>query len=119
VIETLSAVLLAFALYVTLKPVNNLLAQLAMIFSLEDSILAWVVRLTGFVRLHLYTSHSVGASETIPSERLVDMVRQMAGAAENVGGICFGIGSALFYYLFYKSRYVPRILSARWAFLPR
>ena len=104
VIETLCTVLLAFALYVTLKPVNNLLAQLAMIFCLEDSILSWVVRLSGFVRLHLYTG-------AIPSEPVQDIVRRMAGAAENLGGICFGIGSALFYYMFYKSRYVPRILS--------
>jgi hypothetical protein len=113
VIETLCAVLLAFALYVTLKPVNNLLAQLAMIFSLEDSILGWVVRILGFVRLQLYTSsQSVGASETIPSQVLVDLTRRMAGVAENLGGICFGIGSVLFYYLFFKSSYIPRILSA-------
>ena len=113
VIETLSAVLLAFPLYVTLKPANNLLAQLAMIFILEDSILAWVVRMSGFVRLHLYTSsQSVGASGTIPSQALVDLTRRMAGAAENVGGICFGIGSLLFFYLFFKSRYIPKILSA-------
>ena len=113
VIETLSAVLLAFALYATLKPVNNLLAQLAMIFNLEDSILAWVVRMFRFLRLDLYTSsQSVGASGTIPSQPLVDLTRRMAGAAENVGGICFGIGSLLFFYLFFKSRYLPRILSA-------
>ena len=112
VIETLSAVLLAFALHVTLKPVNNFLAQLAMIFILEDSILGWVVRLCGFMRLHLYTSsQSVGAG-TIPSETLVGLTRSLAGAAENVGGICFGIGLLLFFYLFLKSRYIHRILSA-------
>jgi len=113
VIETLSAVLLAFALYATLKPVNNLLAQLAMIFILEDSILGWMVRMLGFARLNLYiSSQSAGASGTIPSQALVDLMRRMAGAAENVGGICFGIGSLLFFYLFFKSRYLPRILSA-------
>jgi len=113
VIETLCAVLLAFALYATLKPVNNLLAQLAMIFSLEDSILGWVVRILGFLRLHLYaSSQSVGASETIRSQAFVDLTRRMAGVAENFGGICFGLGSLLFFYLFFKSRYVPRILSA-------
>jgi hypothetical protein len=36
---TLSSALLAFSLYATLKPVNSLLAQLAMIFSLGDSFL--------------------------------------------------------------------------------
>ncbi len=37
VMATLSSALLAFALYAMLKPVNSLLAQLAMIFSLGDS----------------------------------------------------------------------------------
>ena len=53
---TLSSTLLAFALYVTLKPVNNLLAQLGMIFSLGDSFLALLVRMCSFARLHLYIS---------------------------------------------------------------
>ena len=49
---TLSSTLLAFALYVTLKPVNSLLAQLGMIFSLADSFLALIVRMCSFVRLN-------------------------------------------------------------------
>lgn len=44
-IATLSSTLLAFALYATLRPVNRLLAQLAMIFSLNDSFLALIVRM--------------------------------------------------------------------------
>jgi len=110
VLETLSAVMLPFALYVTLKPVNTFLALMAMIFSLEDSILAWMVRICSFVRLHLYTSSQPAG--TIPSQALVDLTRTVGGAAESVGGICFGIGTVIFYYLFFKSRYIPRILSA-------
>jgi RsiW-degrading membrane proteinase PrsW (M82 family) len=65
VIVTLSSVVLAFALYATLKPVNRLLAQLAMIFSLGDSFLAMVVRMCSFVRVHLYTSaQNVGGGAT-------------------------------------------------------
>jgi hypothetical protein len=64
VLVTLSSALLAFALYVTLKPVSSLLAQLAMIFSLGDSFVALVVRMCGFVRLHLYiTAQSTGAGQ--------------------------------------------------------
>src|SRR5262249_22608323 len=48
VLETLSAILLAFALYVTLKSVNTFRAQLAMIFVLEDSVLAWIGRMSSF-----------------------------------------------------------------------
>jgi len=112
VIENLSGGLLAFALYVTLKPVNHLLALLAMICSLVDSTLGLVVRTLGFVRLHFYTSsQAVGASGTIPAQAFVDLTRSIGAATENIGGICFGIGSLLFFYLFFKSRYIPRILS--------
>jgi hypothetical protein len=33
-------------------------------------------------------------------------------AGSNVAAIFFSIGSGLFFYLFFKSRYIPRILSA-------
>jgi hypothetical protein len=36
----------------------------------------------------------------------------LAAVTENLGGICFGMGSGLFFYLFFKSRYIPRFLSA-------
>jgi hypothetical protein len=71
-IVTLSSTLLAFALYVTLKPVNSLLAQLGMIFTLGDSFLALIVRMCSFVRLHLNISVPGGAG-SIPGERLSDL----------------------------------------------
>jgi len=110
-IVTLSSTLLAFALYVTLKPVNCLLAQLGMIFTLGDSFLALIVRMCSFVRLHLYTSASGGGAGSISGELLSDLIRTIAGTTENIGGISFGLGSCLFFYLFVTSRYIPRIIS--------
>jgi len=112
VIATLSSALLAFARYATLKPVNSLLAQLAMIFFLGDSFLALVVRMCGFVRLHLYLSAQTAGAGTSAAQQLTDLIRSIAGATENLGGICFGIGLLLFFCLFLKSRYIPRVLSA-------
>jgi hypothetical protein len=111
VVVTLSSAVLAFALYATLRPVNRLLAQLAMIFSLGDSFLAMVVRTCSFVRVNLYTSAQNGTGGSIPAAALSDLLRSIAGTAENVGGISFGIGSLLFFYLFFKSNYIPRVLS--------
>jgi hypothetical protein len=111
VIATLGSVLLAFALYATLKPVNSLLAQLAMIFSLGDSFLALVVRMCSFVRVQLYISAQTAGAGTMGAQALSDLIRSIAGATENLGGICFGIGSLLFFYLFFKSRYIPRGLA--------
>ena len=112
VIVSLSSALLAFALYATLKPVNSFLAQLAMIFSLGDSFLAMVVRTCSFVRVHLYTSAQNPGNSMIPTVALLDLMRSIAGTAENIGGISFGIGSLLFFYLFLKSNYVPKVISA-------
>lgn len=112
VIVTLSSAVLAFTLYATLKPVNRLLAQLAMIFILGDSFLAMLVRMCSFVRLHLYISAQTVGVGTIGAEALSDLMRSIAGATENIGGIFFGIGSLLFFYLFFKSNYIPGVLSA-------
>jgi hypothetical protein len=112
VVVSLGSALLAFALYATLKPVNSLLAQLAMIFTLEDSFLALVVRMCAFVRVHLYLSAQGAGVQPIPAQSLADLVRSIADTTENLGGICFGIGSFLFFYLFFQSRYIPRALAA-------
>ena len=68
-IETSSAILLAFALYVTLKPVDPLLAQIAMYWRMGESFIGGVGMIAGFVTLHLYTSaQSIGDWEP-PSPR--------------------------------------------------
>jgi hypothetical protein len=110
-IVTFSSTLLAFALYVTLKPFNTLLAQLGMIFTLGDSFLALIVRMCSFVRLHLYSSAPGTGAGSISGELLSGLVRTIAGTTENIGGISFGLGSCLFFYLFFTSRYIPRIIA--------
>ncbi len=112
-IETLSATLLAFALYVTLKPVDKRLAQIAMYWRLGESFIGGAGMIFGFVKLGLYTSpQSLGALGTDQSQALVDLTRHAGFAAYNISAIFFSIGSLLFCYLFFKSRYIPRILSA-------
>jgi hypothetical protein len=111
-IETLSTLLLAFALYVTLKPVDNLLAQMAMYWRLGESFIGSVGVIFGFVRLSLYHSpQSIGGVETDRPQALVGPLSH-AFAPYNIPAIFFSIGSILFFYLFFKSKYIPRILSA-------
>ena len=112
-VETLSAVLLTFALYVTLKPVDALLAQIAMYWRLGEAFIGGVGMIFGFVRLGLYRSpQSIGASGTDPSQTLLDLTGNAGFASYNISAIFFSIGSILFFYLFFKSRYIPGILSA-------
>ncbi len=103
---TLSSVLLAFSLYATLKPVHNLLAQFGLVFNLCDSVLAFVVRMCSFVDLHLHL-----AASSANAEALSDLVQTIAATTENLGGICFGAGSILFFWLFLRSRYIPVALA--------
>jgi hypothetical protein len=108
-VEVMSALVLAFALYVTLKPVNPLLAQMAMYWRLGESFIGGVGVMFAFMTLHLYLSAKpAGGLSTAQSEALVDLLSK-GGAA--VSAIFFSIGSFLFNYLFFKSRYIPRILS--------
>jgi len=112
VLASVSSVLLAFALYVTLKTVDNLLAQLALIFSVGDAFLGLVVRVCGFATLRLYVSAQGVVSGPNTAQALSDLMRGIAAITENIGGISFGIGLLLFFYLFFRSRYIPRILAA-------
>jgi hypothetical protein len=111
--EALSTVLLAFALYVTLEPVDKLLAQIAMYWRLGESFIGGAGMIVGFLRLHLYSSpQSIGTLGKDQSQALVDLTRSAGFAAYNISAIFFSVGSILFCYLFFKSRYIPRILSA-------
>ena len=112
-IETLSALLLAFALYATLKPVDKLLAQLAMYWRLAESLIGAVGMVLAFAELRLYTSaQSIGGVASERSQALVDLMRYAGNGTYNVSALCFSIGSTLFFYLFFRSKYIPRTLSA-------
>ena len=112
-IETLSALLLAFALYVTLKPVDKLLAQIAMYCRLGESFIGGVGMIFGFMRLSIYTTPQlVGRVEISQLQASMDLTSDAGFAAYNISAIFFSLGSIVFSYLFFKSRYIPRILSA-------
>jgi uncharacterized protein DUF4386 len=112
-IETLSALLLACALYVTLKPVNKFLAQIAMYWRLGESFIGGAGVIFGFLGLRLYSSaESVAVLGANQSQGLVGLTRDAGFAGTNISAIFFSIGSMLFFYLFFKSRYIPRFLSA-------
>jgi hypothetical protein len=112
-IETLSVVALAFALYVTLRPVDSLLAQIAMYFRLGESFIGGGAIIFSFVRLGAYSSSQlVGAPGAEQAQALIGVTRSAGSASVNICAIFFSIGSILFFYLFFKSSYIPRILSA-------
>ena len=111
-LEPLSTVLLAFALYVTLERVDRHLAQLAMCFRLGESFIGGAGAIGALVTLHVYDSPQLASAlGTAQSQALVSLIGHAGSAASNVSAMFFGAGSTLFYFLFFKSNYMPRILS--------
>src|SRR5437868_2564906 len=109
-IEAMSAALLAFTLYATLKPVDKLLAQLAMYFRLGEAFIGSVGMMFSFARLSLYLAPSAQA------EALADLTRHVGSASYNIASLFFSFGSILFFYVFYNSPYLPKVLSGFGAF---
>jgi Domain of unknown function (DUF4386) len=107
-------VFLAFSLYVTLKPVNKRLAQLALLLELCQAAVGAVTVIFSFMLLGLYTT----PSGSFQNDQLHALVRIFSAnfSGFNISMMFLGIGSAIFFYLFYKSRYIPRLLAAWGAF---
>ena len=106
-IETLSALLLGFALYATLRPVDKLLAQLGMYWRMAESLIGTVGMISSFAALRAYTSSQ-------PAERaesILELTHSVGWGTYNISALCFSIGSAIFFCLFLKSKYIPAWLS--------
>jgi uncharacterized protein DUF4386 len=105
-------VVLIVALYRVLRPVNRSVAMLATLWRVIETAVMVVATLTRFDVLRLLS----GAEYLRGLE--VDQVRALArlsvgayGSAYQVGLFFFGLGSATFAWLWWQSRYVPRLLA--------
>jgi hypothetical protein len=107
-----SDVVLAWAFYELLKPVDDALARLGAFLRIADAAILAGVTLNGVVSLRLLS----GADylRAIDSHELQGLSRLFMGMRVmglNIGFVFLGAGSTIFAYLLYKSRYVPRVLS--------
>jgi hypothetical protein len=105
-------VLLAYSLYVVLKSVDEHVARLALYFRLGEAFGGLTTFVT-FTALALRTepkfAQSLGAGRM---EVLVDLAHAADFASFNIGIVFFSFGSTLFYRLFLRTTYLPRVLSA-------
>jgi len=117
VVGNLSTILLAIALYVTLKPVNVNLAMTAFLFRLAESAIGAVVVALGFATLQIYLdANSPTGFDLHQLWALADLVSHTSAAATDISVISFSVGSTIFFYLFLRSAYIPRPL-ATWGLL--
>jgi hypothetical protein len=106
-------VLLSLALYVILKTVSKNLALLALCWRLVEATLGCVTVLCSFIVLLLLNGENYStALETERLQALAGLFLDVRTAGMDMVIIFCGLGSIVFCYLFFKSRYVPRILAA-------
>jgi hypothetical protein len=106
-------IVLITALYVVLKPVNRNLALLAAFWGIVETAVLVVATLSDFDVLRVLSgANYLGVFE---ADRLQALARLSIGAhsaAYNVGLVFAGLRSAVFCYLWFKSGFIPRALSA-------
>ena len=112
-ITTYIVVLLAtWALYVMLRPIDRNLALLAVLLRLMELAIHFNVTVNSLAALRLVSGDGIlGTFEPGQLHSLAQLAIGIQGAGANMGFIPLGLGSAVFAYLFFKSRYIPRLLA--------
>lgn len=112
-LASLLTVLLAYALYATLRSVDENLARMALYWRLGEAFIGGALSFLDFATLHLYTDPKyldvLGADKL---QAVIGLARSAGFASFNITTTFFAVGSTLFFYLFFKSRSIPRVLSA-------
>jgi len=104
---------LVWALYIVLRPVNRNLALLAAFLRLVEVSIAAASVVNALVVLQLLsgTAHS-HAFDSQQSQVLAHLFIGVQGFGPQVAFVFLGLGSTVFSYLWFKSRYIPLALSA-------
>ena len=111
-IEYASVVLLGLALYILLKPVDKNLALLALFWRFGEAFILGFNTLHSYIVLMLLGDVDyVTVFQTDQLHALVQLFIDAQGTELFIGITFLCLGSTVFNYLFFKSRYIPRILA--------
>jgi hypothetical protein len=105
-------VVLALALYIILKPVNKNLALIALLWKLVEATLAAAIVLASFIALQILNGDAyltVFTPEQLQAP--VGFLLSAHTALYSIPMIFLGLDMIVFSYLFFKSKYIPRILA--------
>ena len=104
---------LTWALYVLLRPVNRHLALLGAFFRLSELAVLCIATVNSLVILRLLGGAAYLQSfDANQLHSLVMLAYNTQGLGMSVGFILLGLGSSVFAYLLLRSRYVPKALAA-------
>ena len=109
-IGSMSTIPLAIGLYVTLRPVDGNLAITALLFRTVEAAVGAVGIVGAFAVLQIYLQ--AGQTAAFGTDQLRALIgMHPLGTTTDVAAIFFCTGSTIFFYVFLKTRYIPRILS--------
>jgi hypothetical protein len=105
-------VVLIWALYVLLRPVNRNLALLAVFFRIVETTIACIAIINYFVAMRVVSD--ADHLKAFDSEQLqaLSVMHYTYASTFTVVAIFLGMGSAIFNYLLLKSGYIPKVLAA-------
>ncbi len=103
---------LIWALYVLLRPVNRDLALLAVFLRIVETAVTAAATVGSLIAVRLLGgAEYLNVFESGELHALSRLARNAFGFGQDVGFIFLGLGSAVFAYLLLRSRYIPRILA--------
>ena len=111
-IMSVGLVVLAVALYRLLKPISGGLALLALLWKVAEVVLAAAIVLITFVALQM--AHGTVGLKAFSAEQLlmpVGLLLNAHTALYSVPMVFLGLDLGLFFYLFYRSNYIPRMMA--------
>jgi uncharacterized protein DUF4386 len=108
--------IMAYAWYVMLQPVNKRLAQLALILRLGACFVGGSSLMFRFAQARLYQASAESLFTAEQLRALVAVAQRGAHAGVTTAWMFLGAGSALFFLLALRSRYLPRALAGLGAF---
>ncbi|NPE30133.1 DUF4386 domain-containing protein [Methanococcoides sp. SA1] len=106
-------IVLALALYIILKPVNKNLALLALLWKLVEATIAGAIVLVSFVALQFLNGDAYVAVFTPEQLQVpVGFLLNEHTALYSIPMVFLGMDMMVFSYLFFKSKYIPRVLAS-------
>lgn len=106
-------IVLIWAFYVLVRPVNKNLALLAVLFRVAETAVLCVATVNSLVVLRLVSgAGDLKTFEASQLNSLATLALSVQGSGMSVGFVLLGLGSTVFAYLLWKSRYVPKALAA-------
>ncbi|WP_426667374.1 DUF4386 domain-containing protein [Mucilaginibacter sp. McL0603] len=104
-------VVLIWALYVLLRPVNRNLALLAVFFRLVETTIACVAIINYFVAMQFLSDANHLKAFDSGQLQALSIMHYTYALTFTVVAIFLGLGSTIFNYLLFKSKYIPKVLA--------